>query len=229
MPRAELTIDLPERTWIHQVTTTHADATFRVLATMPTDDVGFALVEITAPELEPVIRSMVENPQINDAEPLQQSAGRVVVQIETTAPLLLLSAQASGIPIEPPVVIREGTAEIEVRASHDRLSTLGEELDRFGLSYTVEAVHEDTDPDRLLSKRQAELLLTAVECGYYDTPRECSLTELADAVGLAKSTCSETLHRAEGRVIRRFTEQNLVPRGDIEAQTDSPTMLSNRT
>lgn len=229
MPRAELTVDLPERTWIHHVTTTHDDATFRVLATMPSDDVGFALVEITAPELEPVVRSMVENSQIVDIDPLQQSDGRVVVQIETAAPLLLLSAQASGIPIEPPVLIREGTADIELRASHDRLSTLGEELERFGLSYTVEAIHDDTEPERLLSQRQAELLLTAVECGYYDTPRECSLTELADAVGLAKSTCSETLHRAEGHVVRRFVENHIVTRGDIEVQTESPTMLSNRT
>lgn len=229
MPRAELTVTLPERTWIHQVSTAHPDATFRVLATMPADDVGFALLEITAPELEPVVRSMVKHSQITDSDPLQQSEGKTVVQIETTAPLLLLSAQASGIPIEPPIVIREGDADIEVRASHDRLSTLGEELERFGLSYTVESVHDETEPERLLSKSQAELLLTAVECGYYDTPRECSLTELADAVGLAKSTCSETLHRAEGRVIRRFTEQHLIPRGDIEAQTDSPTMLSNRT
>jgi len=36
------------------------------------------------------------------------------------------------------------------------------------------------------------------------TLRECTLTDLAKARGLAKSTCSETLHRAEGRVLRRF-------------------------
>ncbi|MFB6308290.1 MAG: helix-turn-helix domain-containing protein, partial [Haloarculaceae archaeon] len=29
----------------------------------------------------------------------------------------------------------------------------------------------------------------------------------ADAVGIAKSTCSETLHRAEEKIIKRFVEE----------------------
>jgi predicted DNA binding protein len=51
------------------------------------------------------------------------------------------------------------------------------------------------------------VLLTAVECGYYDTPRECSLTELAGELGVAKSTCSETLHRIEEVVVKRFVRE----------------------
>lgn len=48
--------------------------------------------------------------------------------------------------------------------------------------------------------------MAAVEAGYYDTPRTCTLTELADEVGLAKSTCSEILHRAEEIIVKEFIE-----------------------
>jgi len=35
---------------------------------------------------------------------------------------------------------------------------------------------------------------------------ECTLTELAAEVDRAKSTVSETFHRAEGKVVREFVE-----------------------
>lgn len=220
MPLVQLSIELPERTWVHDVTTEHPAATVRVLAGIPDDDVGFALLELTAPDIEAVLRSMADNSFLTDIEPLQLGDGRAIVQIETTAPLLLLSAQASGIPIEPPVVIRDGVADVELRTSHDRLSALGDELDRFGFSYTVESIYDAADPERLLSERQRELVLTAVEEGYYDTPRGCSLTELAENVGIAKSTCSETLHRAESIIVRRFVDKHL---------SEKPPKLAART
>jgi hypothetical protein len=43
--------------------------------------------------------------------------------------------------------------------------------------------------------------------GYYDTPRDCPLTELADELEIAKSTCSGTLHRAEETIVKRFVAQ----------------------
>lgn len=58
------------------------------------------------------------------------------------------------------------------------------------------------ETDGQLTGTQYSLVVRAVELGYYDTPRECSLTDLAEAVGLAKSTVSETLHRAEGKLIK---------------------------
>ncbi|WP_396890915.1 helix-turn-helix domain-containing protein [Natronomonas sp.] len=50
------------------------------------------------------------------------------------------------------------------------------------------------------------MLSTVADRGYYDTPRRCTQEDLADALGIAKSTCSETLHRAEEWVIKRFID-----------------------
>lgn len=206
---AELSIDLPSATWISSVSSDHPEATFEVLAAMPSDDAGFALIEITAPDLETVVTSMGQHQGVADFEPLTYEDGHALVQIETPQPLLLYGAQQAGLPIEFPIRIQDGVAQVEFRASRDRLSELGDSLADFGITYTLEAMHDAAAPDDLLTERQRTLLVTAVEMGYYDSPRECSLTDVAEELDIAKSTCSETLHRAEGLVVKRFVGQFL--------------------
>jgi predicted DNA binding protein len=116
-----------------------------------------------------------------------------------------------------PVEIRNGTATVDVAAAHDRLSELGEQFSAMGLAFDIEYIQQRLHPDQLLTDRQRELLQLAVSEGYYDTPRECTLTELAGEIGLAKSTCSETLHRAEEVVMKKFVEE-LLPRTDLDSE-----------
>ena len=121
-------------------------------------------------------------------------------------PLLLLPVQDSGVPLTMPFTIEDGQVEWEITAPQRRLSELGEQLEEFGIPFTVTEVHQQIEPEQLLTDRQLRLVNAAVEHGYYDTPRNCSLTELAEEGGLAKLTCSETLHRAEEKIIKQFIE-----------------------
>ena len=49
--------------------------------------------------------------------------------------------------------------------------------------------------------RQREILNVAFERGYYDIPRETTLEEIADVIGITKTTASNHLRKAERRVI----------------------------
>ncbi|MFC3959373.1 helix-turn-helix domain-containing protein [Halovivax cerinus] len=204
MAHATLSVTLPRRVWIAQISRDHPEATFRVLAGVPGQENGFALVNITGPDVESVAESMAAHDQITELSPAQVSEGELTVHFETTAPLLLFSSKESGMPLEPPIVIRDGEAEVDVTGSRARLSELADQLEAFGFTYRVEHVRERLHDSQLLSERQREVLVAAVEEGYYDTPRCCTLTELAERLDIAKSTCSETLHRAEETVIKRF-------------------------
>jgi predicted DNA binding protein len=55
---------------------------------------------------------------------------------------------------------------------------------------------------RDLTDRQSEAVVAAVECGYYESPREGSVADVADAIGCAPSTAAEHLRRAERTVMR---------------------------
>lgn len=209
MTHAELTVTLPDGTWVKDVSTAHPDASFRVLAALPGGDAGFGLVEIAASDPRPILSDMEDHDAITRLELLQAGEERAMVQFETTQPLLMFSARESRMPIELPLEIADGTTTLELTASRDRLSELGRQFDTFGLEYDVEYVSPRVESERLLTDRQRELITTAIEMGYYDTPREASMTELAEALDIAKSTCSETLHRAEEKVIKRFADSEL--------------------
>ncbi len=214
MAQATLTLTMPEQLWIQQLSTAHPEMTFRVLAAVPGADSGFALVRIAGADVTDVLEATRDHDQITELTVAQRSEHEATVHFETTAPLLLFSSQESGIPIELPMEIVDGEATVEVTGSRDRLADLAEQLEYFGLSYRIDNVSERLHQSQLLSERQLEVIAT-LSISYYDTPRRCSLTELAGHLGIAKSTCSETLHRAEEAIVKRFVKE--LPGFDAEA------------
>lgn len=204
MTHARLSITLPERTWIGTVSRRYPDVDVTVLAAIPDEQSGFALARIEGDRLEDFIADMRRQDGITEAAVIRRGDREFVVHFETNAPLLLFASRESGMPIRLPVHIRNGRARAEFTGGEGRLTELGEKLDEMGVAYDLEYVQRDPDLTELLTDRQLELLRAAVEAGYYDHPRRCSMTELADSVGIAKSTCCEILQRVESRLIGHY-------------------------
>lgn len=217
MTQARLSVTLPEHIWIGDVSRAHPDAVFKIMTAVPDDGAAFALIKLQTTTPDALLESIENHEEITDLAVIQQTEQEVTIQVETVSPPLLhLSAQASGMPIEFPVAISDGTATVDVTGSHERLSELASQLRNFDLTFDIKYIQERLHTTQLLSETQQELVLKAVELGYYDTPRRCSLTDVADAAGIAKSTCSETLHRAEETIIKHFIDDIPTP---IEAET----------
>ena len=204
MPRATLCLDIPEQVWVSALSKQYPEAEFTVLAAMPADETGVGLVEITAGDIEPIVTTIDGYDTVVSVTILEAQADRALVQFETTEPLLIRSLSEAGIPLELPITIVDGEVTLELTAPREKLSELGTLLDQFGIPFDLISITQSIDTQSLLTDEQYDLLEAAIERGYYDTPRTCTLTELADAVGLAKSTTSEKLHRAEGKVIKEF-------------------------
>lgn len=204
MPRATLRIEIPETLWIGTISRKYPGATFRILSAISGEKTGVSLVEISTPELDAVISAMEAVPETTELNVLGRESTTGLVQFETTEPALLFPVVGSGIPLEMPFELRNGEAIWEITTSQERLSQLGEELSEFQIPYTVETISYHLETDTVLTDRQLSLIETAYEAGYYDSPRTATLTEVATAAGIAKSTCSETLQRAEGKIIGEF-------------------------
>lgn len=209
MPRAKLTLTIPEDVWIGDLSRRNPKARFRILAAIPGDDTGVGLIEVSAPDLATILEALETEPEITELEPLQRTEESLLVQFETTQPLLLAPMQGSGVPIELPFDITNGKASWEVTAPQKRLSALGEQLSVFGIEFTVDHIYQQFSTENFLTEKQYQVLSTAVDAGYYNTPRECTLTEVANVLDIAKSTCSEILHRAEGKIIKRFMNEDI--------------------
>jgi predicted DNA binding protein len=207
MPTARLTITIPEDIWIGELSRKHADAAFEILTAFPKDRGGIALTEITATDGEAIMAAMESYDDVLDIDLLRQTDETLLVQFETSDPILLLPLKEAGTPFELPFTVSDGRVNWEITATQDRLSNLADQLREFDITFDVRSVTHEIETTQLLTDRQIEILTRAVELGYYDTPRKSTLTELAEDLGLAKSTCSETLHRAEEKVIKQFTTE----------------------
>ena len=205
MPRARFSVDLPASTWVHAVSTAHPDVTLRVLAAVPDGGTGVGLLEISD-VTDALLASIRDQPGVTALDVLARGDGRALLRFETSEPLVLLSARAAGVPLELPVTVRNGTAMLSVTAPRERLRGLRDRFERDGLDARVEAISPTTSDGSALTDRQRQVLERAVELGYYETPRRVTLSNLADDLGVAKSTLSETLHRAESNLVRRHLD-----------------------
>ncbi len=94
--------------------------------------------------------------------------------------------------------------------SVEPLSEVIDRLESLGASVSLDRLTRTGDGDRsdpivvdraTLTDRQREVLRTAHRMGYFSYPREASAAEVADAIGIARSTFSEHLAAAHQQVI----------------------------
>jgi hypothetical protein len=211
MPHAKLTIEIPEQTWIGDISTAHPELLFQVVTSIPGDGIGIGLVRLTAANPLPIITDIQDREDVESLELLWKHEDEALLQIQTVNPLPLLPVWRAGVPLKMPFDIQNGTATWEVTTSTSRLSDLRDQLDTLGIEFSIEHVREidASQADRLLTARQQEVLITAVEAGYYRSPRESTLGEVADTLDVANATCSDVLHRAEGHIIHWFVEEHM--------------------
>lgn len=76
-----------------------------------------------------------------------------------------------------------------------------------GIIYKIAEISK-MSTSRALTSKQEHVLKSALELGYYDYPKRVSTEELSKVVGLAPSTISEILRRAEKRIISGYFDRS---------------------
>lgn len=201
-----LNLDLPDRSWAADVSQEVPEASIRLLGGLSGDRGGHSIISIVAPDPDQTLEAIRRHEDVQEFSVLQRSDDEVTAQLETTEPTLLLAAKRSGLPIEPPIRISDGRATITVVGVEDRVAELGRRLGDRTLEYDIEYIDRPAGFDGVLTDTQLEIVFAALEHGYYERPRRCTLTELAATIGVAKSTASATLRDAEAALVERFAE-----------------------
>lgn len=196
------------------------DTRFRVLAATTTDEMGAARIEIIGTAAERVCEELRSADSVTELAVLETACHRRRVQLETTTPLVLTAIQSAGVPLRMPFEISDGSMALNTTIPQHQLSKLGESFRESGIEFTIQRIQPEADSESLLTDRQEWLLYEAIDRGYYDTPRRITLVELADELDLAKSTCSETLHRVEERVLKQFVTGDCEHQPDISIRAD---------
>ena len=118
--------------------------------------------------------------------------------------------QRTGIVVVPPIDFRpNGIARLTIIGNgeplRDALAGLPDRIETTVLRVGEYDWRQDLfDPG--LTDRQFDAVAAAVESGYYESPRETTVEEVAERIDAAPSTASEHLRKAESTVMGAFME-----------------------
>lgn len=206
MPRVWLRIK-PSRNPLVAFSISHPDDEFRIFASHPMKDGLRVIVEAETAASEALCQMFDETSDIRSFEVLQIDQQTVLVQYETSEPAARAAARAAGILPQYPTVLHDGWLTVETITSWERLSQLQTEFETADVSFEILSITQSVEMTDLLTDRQWDVLTEAIERGYYDSPRGCSLTDLASVLDVNPSAVSGVLHRAEEQIIKEFAAE----------------------
>ncbi|GAB7018454.1 helix-turn-helix domain-containing protein [Halostagnicola bangensis] len=207
MISATFEIQLPPDIWITQLSRAFPRATFRLLSGYRVEETALELGETITDHPNDVAAEMADHPSIAAYELLESNERRVLAKYETTDTALYDFVELSAQTIEFPIAVQNGWYEFDLTGTREELDRFQEVLESSPLSYELRSLVGAQETDELLTDRQREVLETAIREGYFEIPRECTLSELADSLGIDKSTASNILRRGQARIIKSFVSR----------------------
>lgn len=203
MPRVWLKIKLPRDSLV-EFSINHPDDEFHILASSHTKNGIQVVIDAETTNIEDLKRALDEGVEVRSYEVLRSDHEGMLFQIETLEHAPRVAARAAGMLPQYPMTLRDGWQTIETITSWERLSQLKAKFEQTDVSFEVLSVTQSVEMTDLLTDRQWDVITEAISLGYYDSPRGCSLTELAAALDVNPSAVSGVLHRAEERIIKAF-------------------------
>lgn len=126
---------------------------------------------------------------------------RGFIEIITQSDVVILSAVGTA---------AEWTFEIRTD-DHTMLAAFHQECEAHDVSITITSVHHTLHcepPHRQLTDAQSEALLTAYNAGYFDNPREATLEEIGEQLGISRQAVADRLKRGYHALIESFARAN---------------------
>lgn len=198
---ARFRLELPDDAWIAEVSRAFPETEFRLLAGYPTDRGAMHLGEAHTATPDEVGEAIAAHPAVHDYRRLHATDERSLARYETTGSGLYGFLQGTGLVVDYPVVVRDGWFVVEFTDSRERFDEFRTGLEAADRRFELRSVVEAVERSNLLTDRQQEVLERAFRAGYFEVPRDSTLATVADDLGVDKSTASETIRRAQARLV----------------------------
>jgi len=192
-------VRLPEGHWSGDVSRERPEAVLRIEETMPLGR-GRGAAKISSSY--EIINELNSHPGIDDVRDL--GGNRYVVDIAPKGGGYIKEIRLAGVIPRSPFEVRDGWVDWTIECSSEKSRELVKLLRESDIPYRV--VSTRTKGARILTPKQRLIFDSALNEGYWETPRRITLSDLAASVGLSKSTLSVHLHKIEGIVLNMFAE-----------------------
>jgi len=120
----------------------------------------------------------------------------------------------AGLVVRRPLVYRDGRITGHIVGDPDVLQATIDQTPA-AVSVQIDEIRQfpgrRAEPSSALSERQQEALETALELGYYDTPRDATHEDVAAELGCAPNTASRHLQKGEAKLVRAGLDADDTP------------------
>lgn len=185
------------------------DTTFELERIVPTGNAVMPFVWVTGEDVEAFEANVKGSDSVSELLALDKVGGRALYRITWAEPhtglvevigdsdATILEAHGDGARWRFRVRF---TDEVSLSAFYDRCTDNDLPVH---VVRTYALTESDDGGNRFgLSSEQREALVLALERGYFDTPSETSLDELADELGITQQALSERVRRGNEKVLR---------------------------
>lgn len=162
---------------------------------------------VRSPDVDAVERALEESDHVDEVELVDHVGDETLFRVAWTESIDGLV----GAMQETQSVILGGTGHgdnwsFQLRfPGNDSLSTFYRTVVEKGIDLELEGVHnplEASEPPELqLTDEQREALVVALERGYFEVPRETTLVELAEHLGISDSAVSQRIRRGLTKIL----------------------------
>lgn len=186
---------------------TEPDVTVTVETTVPTSDGVVPYLWVPCDSADPVLRSLDESPDVDEAARIDEVDDSVLVKIEWDGQVngvLAAVRESDAIVTGAAGTASEWTFRLRFPTYED-LSQFYTDCVEGDVSLELLQLHEAIDPDSEfrfgLTRAQRELVIAAYEAGYFEVPRRTTLVELAEQLEISDSAVSQRLRRGLAALI----------------------------
>lgn len=205
MIEATVQVNLPCG-WATQITREHG----AVVNCLKQKDVGGGqlqcLVEIYPGEedLETITEALGRNPAIVLVESVQKTEDGIMAALKVRdCRGCHILAESECFMLDATAAEGAGLVWHILAPKRTDVRALVEDLANQGIEADVAAIRS-AKASGMLTKRQEMVMSFAYRLGYFEFPREISLSEMAKKLGVAKSTVSEILRTGEAKVLHSY-------------------------
>ena len=186
-----------------------ADIELELERIVPTENDVMPFVWATGDELQSFEETVRESPDVDELIPLDRVGNSGLYRIEWgeyDEDLMTGIAETEATVLEGRA---DGTWVFRLRFNnHDKLTQLYNYLTDHDITVHVERTYtltEESDRGRRfgLSREQREALVLALQHGYFATPSEVTLEELAAELDISEQALSDRIRRGNEKVLRR--------------------------
>lgn len=171
------------------------------------DDGTGIVVYTSRGDLERGKRLLEARDDIYDVDYVGETDGITLVHFEPneTVRNLLAVGRSQPIALDLPIeCLPDGGVRVTVLGSDTGISEVVDGMPE-SLALSLESMGtydpDRSDPFASLTERQQEILLTALELGYFETPRQTNQEAIADMLDVSTATVGEHLRRIQAKLI----------------------------